>query len=274
MHATGAVQHLPSQARATRDRSGARRARPLAAAAGESSLAMVTFANQAPGTGTPYPTPNLGAPRVLVRGQDTRNALNAHQLSEHLANLAGEGDERLFVITPDAEQPAVVSKLGDPRLVWFSFRALYDAISQTTIDPVGGVSEQNRFLLRELGALQVDDGLVDNADVVVVAARFAYPEYLAGGPQHLPTGAGIPGRPHAHGLFASGEVDELSPRCCGSGPWRSRPEPSLEGRRVRTRWKRRVGLHHAVYDPPVGHRVRVSSHHPYRWLARSGGPAP
>jgi hypothetical protein len=40
------------------------------------------------------------------------------------------------------------------------------------------VSEQARFLLRELQALLIEDDLVDTDDVVVVAARFAYPEYL------------------------------------------------------------------------------------------------
>jgi hypothetical protein len=41
------------------------------------------------------------------------------------------------------------------------------------------VSEQQRFLLRELQALLVEEGLTDIDDVVVVAARRAYPEYLA-----------------------------------------------------------------------------------------------
>jgi hypothetical protein len=36
-----------------------------------------------------------------------RNALRLQQLAEHLANLDGQGgDERLFVITPDASRPS------------------------------------------------------------------------------------------------------------------------------------------------------------------------
>jgi hypothetical protein len=35
-----------------------------------------------------------------------------------------------------------------------------------------------RFLLRELQALLVDEGLVDTDDVVIAAARIAYYEYL------------------------------------------------------------------------------------------------
>jgi hypothetical protein len=100
------------------------------------------------------------------------------QLAEHLSNLDDEGEERLFVITPDAQQPEVITAFGDPRVVWFSFRSLHEAIDSVAKDPAGLMPEQARFLLRELQALLVEDGLVDNDDVVIVAARFAYPEYL------------------------------------------------------------------------------------------------
>ena len=66
-------------------------------------------------------------------------------------------------------------------MVWFNFRTLHDAVDVALSDPTGTVSEQARFLLRELQALLVEDGLVDSDDVVVVAARFAYPEYLKRG---------------------------------------------------------------------------------------------
>lgn len=77
------------------------------------------------------------------------------------------------MISPDPEQPKVVADLLDPRIVWFNFRSLYDAIETAVSDPAGTASEQARFLLRELQALLVDDGLVDSDDVVVVAERFA-----------------------------------------------------------------------------------------------------
>lgn len=151
----------------------------LAAAAGESSLAMVTFTNQPPGQGHSVPDARISARfSYWFEVKTARNALGAHQLSEHLSNLSDEGDQRLFLITPDADQPGVVAELGDHRVVWFNFRSLFDAIDRTAFDSTGGVSEQHRFLLRELQALLVDDGLVDSDDVVVVAARFAYPEYL------------------------------------------------------------------------------------------------
>lgn len=86
--------------------------------------------------------------------------------------------ERLVVVTPDGSEPAAVRDLGDQRVVWFNFRALYDAIDASLIDGSGLVSEHARFLLRELQSLLIEDGLVDNDDVVVVAARVAHSEYL------------------------------------------------------------------------------------------------
>jgi hypothetical protein len=155
----------------------------LAGAAGESSLQTVTFTNQPPGRGRSVPDGCFSARFAFwFEVKTAHNAVRADQLTEHLANLDGAGgDERLFVITPDGSEPRAVTELADRRVVWFGFRALSDAIDSTLADPVGLISEQARLLLRELQALLVGDGLVDSDDVVVVAARDAYPEYLAHG---------------------------------------------------------------------------------------------
>jgi hypothetical protein len=152
----------------------------LAAAAGESSLHMVTFTNQPPGSGASVPDGRISARFAYwFEVKTARNALNRHQLEEHVANLESDAtDERLFVITPDASQPEVIGSQGDSRVVWFSFAALSDAIDAALSDPSSTVSDQARFLLRELQALLVEDALLDSDDVVVVAARDAYPEYL------------------------------------------------------------------------------------------------
>jgi hypothetical protein len=63
-------------------------------------------------------------------------------------------------------------------VLWFNFQAFSDAIDEALVDPRGSVSEEGRFLLRELQALLIQDGLLDSDDVAVVAARVAYPEYL------------------------------------------------------------------------------------------------
>src|SRR6266511_6139551 len=100
----------------------------LAASAGESSLQMVTFTTQPSSKGRSVPDVRISARFAYwFEVKTARNALGARQLAEHLANLGDEGGaERLFVITPDAEQPDAIAAVGDPRVVWFNFRSLYD----------------------------------------------------------------------------------------------------------------------------------------------------
>jgi hypothetical protein len=76
----------------------------LAAAAGESSLQMVTFTNQPPSKGRSVPDGRISARFAYWFVVKTgRNTLGTDQLREHLADLGDEGgDERLFVVTPDA----------------------------------------------------------------------------------------------------------------------------------------------------------------------------
>ncbi len=154
--------------------------RILAASTEESSLEMLSFTNQPPGKGHSVPDAKISARFAYwFETKTKRNSVGEQQLREHLVNLDSEGTtERLFVVTPDPQQPEVISTLGDPRVVWFNFQSLYDAVEEVVTDQTGLVSEQARFLLHELQALLVNDGLVDSDDVVIVAARFAYPEYL------------------------------------------------------------------------------------------------
>jgi len=153
----------------------------LAGAAGEAgAIQMVSFVNQPVGQGASVPDARISASFAYwFEVKTVRNSLRSDQLVEHLANIAGfNGDERLFVITPDASRPSIIDELGDKRVLWLSFRALSDAVEEALADVRNSVSEQARFLLRELQALFVEDGLLDSDDVVVVAARVGYPEYL------------------------------------------------------------------------------------------------
>ncbi len=110
------------------------------------------------------------------------NALGAIQLSEHHKNLSeGAKHERLFIVTPDSERPTALDALGDERVIWFNFRAMSDAIDEMLDDDTTFVGEQTRFLLRELQQLFAEDGLLDIADTVIVAARFAWGEYNSQG---------------------------------------------------------------------------------------------
>jgi hypothetical protein len=153
--------------------------RLLGAVAQESALQLVAFVNQPAGAGASVPDARMSARfDYWFETKTVPNALSAKQLSEHYKNLSeGAHHERLFVVTPDAEKPAALSSLDDDRVIWFNFRAMSDAIDEILDDDTTFVGEQTRFLLRELQQLFSEDGLLDIADVVVVAARYAWGEY-------------------------------------------------------------------------------------------------
>ena len=74
------------------------------------------------------------------------------------------------------------------------------------------VAEQARFLLRELQALLISDGLVDSDDVVIVAARFAYPEYLQRGAYICQSGRAFRDGLTHMGFYAEGAIQAYIPR--------------------------------------------------------------
>lgn len=154
----------------------------LAAATGESTISLLSFANQvvAQHDGGTVPDASISANfRYLFEVKTTTNAVRKDQLVGHLQQLTGtHADEKLVVLTPDPAAPSALGDLADSRLLWASFAALTEAIDLVLADPTELIGEQTRFLLRELQALFHADGLVDVTDVVVVAARAAYPEYL------------------------------------------------------------------------------------------------
>jgi hypothetical protein len=153
--------------------------RLLGAVAQESALQLVAFANQPAGAGASVPDARMSAHfDYWFETKTVPNALGAKQLSEHHKNLSeGAKHERLFIVTPDSERPAALDALDDERVIWFNFRAMSDAIDEILDDDTTFVGEQTRFLLRELQQLFAEDGLLDVADTVIVAARFAWGEY-------------------------------------------------------------------------------------------------
>jgi len=153
--------------------------RLLGAVAQDSALQLVAFVNQPPGVGASVPDARMSARfDFWFETKTVPNALGGKQLSEHFKNLTdGATHERLFIVTPDSEKPNALNALDDDRVIWFSFRAMSDAIDEILDDNTTFVGEQTRFLLRELQQLFSEDGLLDVADTVVVAARFAWGEY-------------------------------------------------------------------------------------------------
>jgi hypothetical protein len=118
--------------------------------------------------------------RLLIETKIKRNTVRESQLRRHLERLDGgrESTRLLLVLTPDDHEPAALEKIADPLLMWSSFATLDQSINELLNDPHEVVSEREAFLLRELQSMLIREELVATAtDVVVVAARHAWPEY-------------------------------------------------------------------------------------------------
>jgi hypothetical protein len=152
--------------------------RILQGATEESSLELVRFDLVRPeGPGT-VPDGRIAASfKSLFEVKTDYDALRREQLEGHLGLLNdGEyADKRLFVLTPDALEPALVKELESEWLRWFSFGDLSRAIDAAL--KAEGVPDDERVLLRELQVLFAQEGLLGRQDVVVVAARNAYDFY-------------------------------------------------------------------------------------------------
>ena len=159
--------------------------RVLANALGEAAFGLVSFASQPSAGGSGVPDAEIKARfRYLIETKITSNQYNSakpdSQLRRHLSRLDGShGDEKLLVITPDPEEPPGIEVMNDERVTWIGFSLLAQGIEEVLADPSEPASEQQRFLLRELVTFFEAEGLLGSEDTVIVAGRFAYPEYLA-----------------------------------------------------------------------------------------------
>jgi hypothetical protein len=145
----------------------------------ESDFQLVRFENQIAGTGNSVPDAKIAANvTILLETKTKRNSLEREQLVSHLKQLPGTPGSRLLVLTPDHTEPDVISEIGGDHLVWSSFMELDQAINDLLSKEKEVVSEREEFLLRELQKMLEADHLLRPAkEVVVVAARLAWPEY-------------------------------------------------------------------------------------------------
>ena len=155
--------------------------RLLAALLEEAEFQLVQFQNQPAKGGIGVPDAIIVSTiRLLIETKISRGSVDAKQLKQHLKRLdeATERTKLLLVVTPDEQRPQVIDDLQDERVAWSSFAALDQAINELILDVQEVVSEREEFLLRELQAMLLNEGLVATAnDVVVVAARDAWHEY-------------------------------------------------------------------------------------------------
>jgi len=188
--------------------------RILAAASEDSALQLFSFENQVRGLGSSsVPDARISASFALwFETKTAPGQVRIDQLREHLRHLGDErAYERLFLLTPDADEPAAVRSLDDVRLRWLSFRALSQSIDDLLDDDRELVSEKEQLLLRELQALfEVDNLLGDPRQVVVVPAGHAYRQYL-----DLSAYMCQPGRPFKHvermAFYCRGRIEREIP---------------------------------------------------------------
>lgn len=156
--------------------------RLLGALLEQSEFELVRFQNQAARGSGSVPDGEISSScRILIETKIKRNSVRAKQLQRHLQHLdSSRESEQLLVLTPDQSQPSAFDLVEDDqnRLVWASFGALDQAIDELLADGNEVISEREAFLLRELQLMLVEEGLIGTAsEVVVVAARQAWPEY-------------------------------------------------------------------------------------------------
>ena len=162
--------------------------RLLRAAMLDDSLRLLSFSNQ-PGAGAAgIPDGEISASvRILIETKTIQGAYEGpevpEQIQRHLRRLNSNAEHYarrfLLVLTPDVAEPSMLRGLRAQGVAWCSFRQLNEAIGRMIEDEPDSVSEQQRFLLRELVWLFRLDGLLGSPlDTVIVAASWAYPWYL------------------------------------------------------------------------------------------------
>lgn len=155
--------------------------RLLAAILEQSEFELIRFQNQPSKGADGVPDAIIHASlRLLIETKTDRNGVRRPQIDRHLTRLnkATETVQLLLVLTPDDVRPTALDDVNDQRVAWSSFAVLDQAIDEMLDDSHEVVSEREAFLLRELQSMLEAEGLLANPnDVVIVAARSAWPEY-------------------------------------------------------------------------------------------------
>lgn len=147
----------------------------------QSEFELIRFENQPSRDGVGVPDAIIqSSVRLLLETKTVRDAIRLPQIKRHLERLdkATEAVALLLVLTPDDVRPSELDQVNDPRVVWTSFSILDQAIDEMLDDKYEVVSEREAFLLRALQTMLAEEKLLANPnDVVIVAARSAWPEY-------------------------------------------------------------------------------------------------
>ena len=155
----------------------------------EPETSLLSFRNQPTGPRSVLDARIRASFSYWIETKRVAGAVRESQIRAHLKALDREphvDTQRLIVLTPDDESPAILSEVSDPRVAWASFEGLVTAIQEsldTDDDWLGSdrhlPTERERELLRELVRFMLSEGLIERAvrQVLVVAARFGLSEY-------------------------------------------------------------------------------------------------
>jgi len=152
----------------------------------EPELSLVTFTALPTTTGIGNPDAEVkGHFHYLFEVKTSRGLLGSPKAAAlklaYAEKLSTDPGARLIILTPDARVPSPLQNLEDPRIVWTNFVKLAEVLRDLLNDEDEPAGERERYLVRELIALFQLEGLLDDLDTVVVAARNAYPAYLTYG---------------------------------------------------------------------------------------------
>lgn len=147
---------------------------------GDQSLELIRYRNQPGGAGEGVPDAQIrGSFHLLFETKIAPGTVNREQLVRHLTAFDADpaSVERLYVLSPDAVEPAVIDALDD-RVRWMSFASLRLAMDDYINSEERVLGDRDIFLLRQLQDFIDEEGLATAPDnVVVVPARNAWNEY-------------------------------------------------------------------------------------------------
>ncbi|HTQ40458.1 MAG TPA: hypothetical protein VMJ32_15645 [Pirellulales bacterium] len=142
---------------------------------------LVSFKNQVSGGADGIPDAEISSScRLLIETKIKQNALDLEQLKRHVSRFKDtkEATKLLLILTPDDRTPDVINEFSPEIVTWASFVKLHQAIEELLNDRTEIISEREAFLLKELQVMLDREDLISSAkDVVVVAARRAWPDY-------------------------------------------------------------------------------------------------
>jgi hypothetical protein len=125
---------------------------------------------------------------VWIETKIKGSTLTESQIKGHLEQMGTPAKENQFLLllTPDKIEPDIIDSIEDnkKRIRWSNFQSLCDIIQElldeapdwaTDLDQLP--DERDRDILRELYHFIKEEGLIIEEQVLVIPARFAYPDY-------------------------------------------------------------------------------------------------